>query len=65
MNEATLQVADGKTFRIVAKNNSAANKYIRSVTLNGAPYDKSYIDFAAITAGGALEFTMGAEPAEQ
>ena len=41
VNEATLQVGDGKTFRIVAKNNSAANKYIRSVTLNGAPYDKS------------------------
>ena len=53
-----------KTFRIVAKNNSAANKYIRSVTLNGAPYDKSYIDFAAITAGGVLEFTMGSEPAD-
>lgn len=64
VNEATLQVGDGKTFRIVAKNNSAANKYIRSVTLNGAPYDKSYIDFAAITAGGVLEFTMGSEPAD-
>lgn len=64
VNEATLQVGNGKTFRIVAKNNSAANKYIRSVTLNGAPYDKSYIDFAAITAGGALEFTMGSEPAD-
>lgn len=64
VNEATLQVGNGKTFRIVAKNNSAANKYIRSVTLNGAPYDKSYIDFAAITAGGVLEFTMGSEPAD-
>lgn len=62
VNEAVLQVGDGKTFKIVAKNNSPINKYIHSVSLNGAPYDKHYIDFQAITAGGTLEFTMGPEP---
>ncbi|MDY6277924.1 MAG: GH92 family glycosyl hydrolase [Bacteroidales bacterium] len=37
-------------------------KYIQSVALNGAAYDKGYIDFADITAGGTLEFTLGDTP---
>ncbi|MDR0573570.1 MAG: GH92 family glycosyl hydrolase [Tannerella sp.] len=58
MDKASVNVGDGKIFKIVAKNNSAANKYIKSVTLNGAPYDKLYIDFKDITAGGELVFEM-------
>jgi predicted alpha-1,2-mannosidase len=62
MNEATLQVGGGKTFHIVALNNSRDNMYIQSVKLNGAPYTKSYIDYNDIIAGGTLEFTMGNQP---
>ncbi|MDR0431046.1 MAG: GH92 family glycosyl hydrolase [Tannerellaceae bacterium] len=58
VNEAVIKVKDGKTFRIVAHNNSAQNKYIQSVKLNGQPYDKYYIDFKDIEAGGTLEFEM-------
>ncbi len=64
INEATVKVKDGKTFRIVAKDNSVANKYIQSVTLNGKDYDKFYIDFKDIEAGGTLEFVMGDKPSE-
>ncbi|WP_029905268.1 GH92 family glycosyl hydrolase [Prevotella sp. 10(H)] len=64
VNEATIKVKDGKTFKIVAKNNSAANKYIQSVSLNGKDYDKFYIDFKDIEAGGTLEFVMGDKPSE-
>lgn len=64
MDQATLQVGNGKTFRIVAKNNSATNKYIQSITLNGAPYDKYYIDFKDIAAGGELVFTMSDQPTQ-
>jgi predicted alpha-1,2-mannosidase len=64
VNSAVVKVKDGKTFNITAKNNSAANKYIQSVTLNGQPYDKYYIDFKDIEAGGTLEFVMGDKPSD-
>ena len=61
MDEASIQVGDGKIFKVVAKNNSAANKYIKSVTLNGEPYNKWYVDFNDIIAGGELVFEMSSE----
>jgi predicted alpha-1,2-mannosidase len=59
---AIIKVKDGKTFEIVAGNNSAENKYIQGVSLNGKRYDKYYIDFKDIENGGILEFTMGNTP---
>jgi predicted alpha-1,2-mannosidase len=59
VDEATLQVGNGKTFKITARDNSPANKYIHRVTLNGAPHDKPYINHADIAAGGHLVFEMG------
>lgn len=64
VNEATIKVKDGKTFKVIAKNNSIENKYIQSVMLNGKPYDKYYIDFKDIAAGGVLEFEMGNIPSQ-
>lgn len=64
IDEATIKVGEGKTFNIKAKNNSTANKYIQSITLNGTPYHKYYIDFKDIQAGGTLEFTMGNAPSQ-
>lgn len=58
---ATVDVGGGRKFRIVAKNNSPTNIYIQSVTLNGRPYGKPYIEFDDISAGGELVFTMGKE----
>ena len=37
--------------------------YIQSITLNGQPYEKGYLDFADIASGGTLVFNMGTEPA--
>jgi predicted alpha-1,2-mannosidase len=59
VDEALIRVKDGKQFRITVKNNSAGNKYIRQVFLNGQPYGKYYIDFKDIAGGGTLEFVMG------
>lgn len=58
-DRAELKVPGG-TFTITTVNNSKDNKYIRSVKLNGKPYDKSYIMHSDIINGGELEFTMGA-----
>ncbi len=59
MDRAVVQVGGGKTFTITAENNSAENKYIQSISLNGKPYEKPYIDFKDIAAGGKLHFKMG------
>ena len=63
-DEATLNVGNGKTFRVVAHNNSSENKYIQSAKLNGKPYTRSYIDFKDIVRGGTLEFVMGNNPSQ-
>ena len=56
------QHATGKRFTINAKNNSAANVYIQSATLNGKPITRSWIRHEEITAGGKLVLTMGPTP---
>ena len=63
-DEATMNVGKGKTFRIIAHNNSKENMYIQSVKLNGMPYTRSYIDFKDIVRGGKLEFMMGSKPSK-
>ena len=46
----------------MAHHNSDKNIYIQHARLNGKPYEKSYIDYRDIAAGGILEFEMGPEP---
>jgi len=54
--------ATGKTFTIIAHNNSKKNVYIQSAILNGKVYSNCYIDHSAIIAGGMLELEMGNTP---
>ena len=61
-DEVTLKVAGGE-FRIVAENNSAENRYIQRVWLNGAEHDLPYLTHEELVRGGELRFEMGAEPA--
>lgn len=63
--KASVRLKDGKTFDVVAQNNSKDNIYIQSVTLNGQPYDKSYILYDDIMEGGNLTFVMGNTPNKQ
>ena len=60
--ETTLQMPEGKTFVICANNTSLVNKYIQSATLNGQPFDKTWIAYKTIRAGGVLELEMGPAP---
>lgn len=65
-NKITIQLdrqyASGKTFTIIAKNNSPANVYIQSATLNGKAYPYCFISHTAIAAGGVLSLEMGSRP---
>lgn len=60
--EMSLRLANGKTFRVEATNNSPHNVYIQSATLNGQPLDSPVISWEQILAGGTLHFFMGPEP---
>ena len=62
LNEATIHLPNGKTFKMVAENNSKQNVYIQSIRLNGEPYFKHYITHNDIMNGGELHFIMGPEP---
>ena len=52
----------GKTFTVIAHNNSANNIYIQKALLNGKEYNKCYLDFTDIVSGGTLELYMGDQP---
>ena len=52
----------GRTFTVIAKNNSPQNVYIQSMALNGKPMNRSWITHNEIAAGGTLSFVMGPRP---
>lgn len=62
INGATISLAGNKKFNIKTVNNSAQNKYIQKIVLNGKPYTKSYILHKTITAGGNMHIYMGDKP---
>ena len=61
-DKVAIDLDNGKTFTVVAKNNSADNKYIQSATLNGKPYNKTYFSHEDLVKGGTLELVMGNRP---
>jgi predicted alpha-1,2-mannosidase len=63
-DKATVNVGAGKTFTVVAKNNSDRNIYVQSARLNGKTLKNSYIDFNDIRHGGTLELVMGPKPSK-
>ena len=62
VEKAEIAVRDGKTFTVEARNVSDTNFYIQSATLNGQPFDRTYITHDEIMNGGELVFEMGSEP---
>ena len=63
-DKATVNVGGGKTFTVVAKNNSDKNIYVQSARLNGKTLKNSYVDFNDIRHGGTLELVMGSKPSK-
>ena len=61
-NKVTLHLENGKTFVISAENNTTKNCYIQNTSLNGAPYEKTYLGYSEIKKGGTFIFELGNEP---
>lgn len=60
--EARFKLENGKSFVVKARGVSTRNIYIQSATLNGQPYNKSYLTHSDIMSGGEIVFRMGARP---
>ena len=62
IKNATLQLDNGKSFTVTAKNQSDKNVYVNKVSLNGKTLDRPFIDHADIMVGGELVFYMASTP---
>ena len=63
-NEVTVNLPGDKKFRLVARNNSATNKYIRSAKLNGKSLDTPFFSHKDLAEGGTLELVMTDKPSQ-
>ena len=61
-DDVTINLENGKTFRLQIVNNSANNRYIKSMLLNSKLYTKSYLLHQTIMNGGTLTIEMGNKP---
>ncbi|MEN8138279.1 MAG: GH92 family glycosyl hydrolase [Bacteroidota bacterium] len=60
--KTTIDLPNGRKFKIIAKNYSEKNKYIQSIKLNGKEYNKFWFSHDDILAGSTLELEMGEYP---
>ena len=63
VDKASIHMANG-IFKITAKNNSAANKYVKEVLLNGKKLETPFSNHSDIVNGGTSEFVMSSTPAK-
>ncbi|MFD0795715.1 GH92 family glycosyl hydrolase [Mucilaginibacter litoreus] len=61
INNATIQVGNGKTFNIVVKNQGAKNVYVQKIILNGKPLNGLSITHQDIMNGGDIVFYMSSK----
>ena len=57
-SKVSINLPDDKKFTVTAENLTPQNFYIKSMTLNGQPLERTYITHEEVTAGGELRVTM-------
>lgn len=57
-----IHLENGKTFEVIAKNNSAENIYIRSAALDGRKLERPFISHEEIMSGGTMVLEMDNRP---
>jgi putative alpha-1,2-mannosidase len=62
VNEAILQLANGKALTIIANNQSKENVYVKSVSVNGNVLKGNTLNHSDISKGGEIIFEMDSEP---
>src|SRR5690606_33759626 len=61
-SRATVRLENGRTLTIDAPGNSARNRYVAGVTVNGMPWNRTVIPHRLLAEGGEIEFAMSAQP---
>ena len=62
--QTVLHLENGKEFKIIARNLSDKNVFIKSAALNGKPFNQAWIEHKDIANGGELVFEMSPDPAD-
>lgn len=58
LKEATMNLPNGNTFKMIAENQSDKNVYVQKVELNGKVLKRPFIQHSDIMNGGILKFYM-------
>ena len=58
----TLTLENGKQIVINAPANSAENRYVDKITINGKPYSKNWLSHKALMDGATIDFAMSPVP---
>ncbi|NJW53618.1 GH92 family glycosyl hydrolase [Salinimicrobium oceani] len=62
LRKAVINLENGKTFTIIAQDQSAENVYVKKVELNGKLLTEPFLDHSDIMKGGELGFYMTSAP---
>jgi putative alpha-1,2-mannosidase len=60
--KVTIDLPNGKQFKMIAKNCSVVNKYIQSAKMNGKTLNIPTFTHEQLVGGGTLELEMGPLP---
>jgi predicted alpha-1,2-mannosidase len=60
--KVVMEVAPGRTFTVLTRNNSRKNCYVKEIRLDGQIRTDFFLDHQEIMKGGTLDITMGPEP---
>jgi len=60
-DKVSISLPNGKEFTLITKDNSDTNRYIQSITFNGEPYPRNYLDYSDIMGGAEVVIQMGPE----
>ncbi|CAM3436301.1 glycoside hydrolase domain-containing protein [Isoptericola cucumis] len=63
-DSAVIGYDDGTTFTVTADGVSEDDFYVRSASLDGAPFDNTWVDYSTLVGGGDLAFRMDDEPSD-
>ena len=62
--KAVIHLENGKQITITGKNAAPASPFIQTLQLNGQSFDSPWIEWSALSNGGALDFDLGDKPSK-
>jgi len=62
--QTVIHLENGRNFKLIAKNGSSKNVYIKSATLNGKAFNQAWIEHQDLVKGGELIFEMDSKPSK-